>query len=451
MIEFVDGGAIVSADKVAFTYATTETPRELHQLQQRETFKWTERQDYIGDYIIYPFGDNNNLPEQIKQVVFNNSLAPGILNKRAQLLWGSGPLLYAEDITGGKVVRTWTKDNAIQGWLNKWDYKDYILRCANDYQYQQSCFSKIILTRGSRLGNNFIHSLEHVQPDEARLAKLRASESKKPTHVVVTDYSFSGPHSMEYSAYELFDSANPFAAANSILYSNLYSYCMDFYTMPELYGTFEWIRNSTAVPLIIKAFSKHSLHYKFHIESPAGYWEAKKKIIEANCVKKGIKYTESMLEELQRNTLNAFSEVLSGVENTGKYMHTIKVVRYEGANLIEEGWSVKFIDQKVKEFIDAQVAIADRSDRALSSAIGMHGALSNLSDKGESGSGSEQLYALKTFMATGIAIPEMIVLKAMNYALTANFPDSGLRMGFYHEVPEKEQDVNPKNRMVNNT
>lgn len=451
MIEYVDGGAIVRADKVAFTYAAAETPRELHQLQRRETFNWTERQDYIGDYIIYPFGNRNDLPEQIKEVVFNNSLAPGILNKRAQLLWGTGPRLYEEDIVDGKVVRKWTKDPTIQAWLKKWDADKYILECATDYQYQQSCYTKFIQARSGRLGSNFIHSLEHVQPDEARLARLRSATSKKPTHVVVTDYSFSGPHSMEYEVYKLFDSADPFASANSIFYSNLYSYCMDFYTMPELYGTFEWIRNSTAVPLIIKAFSKHSLHYKFHIESPAGYWEAKKKIIQDNCVKKAIPYKEEMLEELQRHTLDAFSEVLSGVENTGKYLHTIKVVRFEGANLIEEGWTVKFIDQKVREFIDAQVAIADRSDRALSSAIGMHGALSNLSDKGESGSGSEQLYALKTFMATGIAIPEMIVLKAINYAITANFPDSGLRLGFYHEVPEKEQDVNPKDRMKNNT
>jgi len=43
----------------------------------------------------------------------------------------------------------------------------------------------------------------------------------------------------------------------------------------------------------------------------------------------------------------------------------------------------------------------------------------------------------------------MIVMKALNYALRANFPKLGLKMGFFHIQPEKEQDVAPANRLKN--
>lgn len=449
-IEHVGHNAIVSGDKMAFTYESGETPRELKEQHHRDSFNWTQAQDFIGDYVIYPYGDRNDLPEQIKEAVFNNTLAPGILTKKAQLLWGSGPKLYKERFDKGALIKDWQDNTTIQAWLDTWDYEDYVLSCANDFQYIQGNYSKMVQSKGTRIGNNFIHSLEYVQPNKARLASLRSANSPKATHVIVNDWSFSGPHSMEYKAYDIFDFRSPFKSRNSILYSNLKSFCTDYYTIPDLYGSMEWLRRSTAVPLILKAFSKHSLHYKFHIESPAGYWEAKKKLIEENCRKAGKEYNNAMLQELQEDTLRAISEVLSGEVNAGKYLHTIKTLRYDGANLIEEGWTIKFIDQKAKDFIDSQIAIADRADRALSSGIGLHGALGNLSDKGESGSGSEQLYALKNYMATGIDIPQMIVLKALNYALKANFPKLGLKMGFYHIQPEKEQDVNPENRLKNN-
>jgi hypothetical protein len=81
--------------------------------------------------------------------------------------------------------------------------------------------------------------------------------------------------------------------------------------------------------------------------------------------------------------------------------------------------------------------------------LNLHSALGNISESGKSDSGSEQIYALKTFLQTGIDIPEMIIMKAINYALKVNFPTKKLKLGFYHVVPEKEQNIDPKNRLIN--
>ena len=156
-----------------------------------------------------------------------------------------------------------------------------------------------------------------------------------------------------------------------------------------------------------------------------------------------------MLDDCVKKTLEHVGKILSDEHNTGKFWHTVNLLDYDGVNIIEQGWEIKVIDQKLKDFVDSQIAIANRADRAVSAGIGLHGSLGNLSDQGKSDSGSEQLYALKNYMATGIDIPEMIIMKAINYALKANFPQLGLKMGFYHMQPQKEQDVNPENRLKN--
>ena len=450
-IEYVGRDAIVQADKVAYTYAVSETPRELQQGRPKDNLNWSVGSNVVGDYIVYPYGNNNDLPDQIREVVANNSLAPGILNKKTELLWGSGPKLYKEGFDNRQLVREWQDNATIQAWLDTWDYEAYILQCCVEYQHMQGVFNKFVQAKSSRLGSNFIHSLEMVGSHRARLASLNTTTDFKPTHVITNDWSFAGPQSLEYKVYDLFNFLQPFASKNAVLYSNMHSFCTDYYVVTSLYGTLEWLRNSTAVPLVLKALSKNLLGLKYHIVSPQAYWDAKREILKDNCVKMGgIEYKESMLQELQERTLKTLGDVLSGIENTGKFLHTIKSLEVDGTNLLEHGWEINVIDQKISDLVSAQVKIADRADMAVSAGIGLHGSLGNISGRGTNDSGSEQLYALKNYMATGIDIPEMIVLKAMNYAIRANFPGLGLKMGFYHMQPEKEQDISPEKRFKNN-
>lgn len=447
------GGAIVDTGKVGFTYEVSENPRDFEQNRPKDNLDWSinNNKNYIGDYIVFPYGNNNDLPEQIKDVVQNNNLAPGILTKKTQLLWGSGPLLYKDKIVNGVYKREWQENKEVQAWLDRWDYEDYLLRMCVDYQHMQGTFSRFVLTRGSRLGFNAIAKLEHIPTNKARLGCLKNDYNNTPTHIITTDWNFTSPSALaEYKAYNKFDFRKPFEFRNSVLYSNMYSFCTDYYTVPDLYGSMEWLNRSTAVPLIFKALSKNGINLKYHIISPQAYWDTKEEDLKEECSKKGVTYKASMLKMERDKILKQISDVLSGEKNTGKFLHTTKMLQLEGATLLEHGWEVKVVDQKIKDYIEGQIAIADRADRAVSSGIGLHGALGNIAVNGKADSGSEQLYALKNFMATGIDIPEMIVMKAINYAIKANFPGTGLKLGFYHQVPEKEQDVNPEDRMKNN-
>jgi len=453
-IEFMGRDAIVQTPDVAFTYQVSETPRDFDTLRGlSNTLDWDRHQDYIGEYIILPYGSNNDLPEIIKHVVKNNYIAPGLLNRKTELLWGLGPRLYKEKLENNKIIREWVENKEIQKWMDSFDAEQYLLSSSEDYQHLQGTFTKIKLNKGSRIGKPLISKLEHVAPDKARLALLRESSDKKqPSHCVITDWDFKHISSVADSkVYPLFDFKDPFARPTTVMYSNKYSFCTDYYTIPDIYGSLEWLNRSTSVPLIFKALSKNSINLKYHIISPAKFWDNKKIEIIEKCNLKNVQYTEQLFHEYQKEFLEKIGKVLSGEENTGKYLHTVKELIVDGTNLMEHSWEVKVIDQNIKDFVEAQIKISQRADRAVASGISLHSALGNMSETGKVDSGSEQHYALISYLNTGIDIQEMIITKPINYAIKANWPDLGLKIGFYHNVPEKQEDVSPSNRSANNS
>ena len=450
-IEYVGRDAIVDVGQLAFTYQVSETPRDFYkQRTESNDLDWNNQYNFIGDYLVYPYGANNDLPDIIKQTVQTNYIAPGILKKKTQLIWGMGPQAYTEKIDKGVLTREWVQDSLVKEWLDSWGYEEYLLKACTDYQHIEGVFSKYELSKGSRIGKNFISKVQHLFPDRSRLATAKNNKSRDATHVVTADYSFNQVQALtDYKVYPLFDFADPFANRNAVIYSNMYSFCTDYYTVPDIYGSLEWLNRSTAVPLIFKALSKNSINLKYHIVSPQAFWDRKENDIKANCVKASVLYTPSMLLDYQKQFLEKISVVLSGDENTGKYLHTSKSFTVEGTNLVEHGWEIKVIDQNIKDFVAAQISISERADHALSAGLNLHSALGNVSESGKSDSGSEQIYALKTFLQTGIDIPEMIIMKAINYALKANWPEKNLKLGFYHTDTQKEQDITPGKRLIN--
>ena len=452
-IEYIGTSAIVETPSVAFTYEVSQSPRDFDTLRDtNNSLNWLNNLNYLGEYLIYAFGHNNDLPWEIKEVVQNNYIAPGLLKRKTELLWGLGPRLCTEDIVDNKIVTKWVKNPKVQAWLDSWGYEQYLINCCVDYQVLQGVNTRIELNKGSRIGKPFINKLHHVAADKARLAKLRvADKNDSPSHAVVTDWHFNHVSAVaDAKIYPLFDYNQPFKNANTLHYSNMYSFCTDYYTVPDIYGSLEWLKRSTAVPLIFKALSKNSINLKYHIISPQAYWDRKEDEIKSNCQLRNVTYNSSMLTDFQSEFLKKIGEVLSGDENSGKFLHTTTSFTVDGNNLLEHGWEIKVIDQKSKDFIEGQIKISERADTAVSAGISLHQVLGNVSTGGSSNGGSEQIYALINYLNTGVDIQEMIICKTLNYALRANFPEENLKIAFYHNVPETQAQTSPENRSRNN-
>ena len=451
-ISYEPGGAIVELDTVAYTYQVAETPRDFDgRTTNAGTLHWNALTNLFGEYVIYPYGAGNDLPLIIKEVVDNSYNVPGFLKRKAELLWGTGPKLYKDEIVDGKDTRVRIVDKAIEKWLESWGAEEYLLKCNVDYQHIQGVFTKFELNKGSRIGRPSIAKLHHASPDKSRLARKSKSSDPTPTHVVIGSWNYNHINAIaQKKVYPIFDITQPFIHENSVMYSNMYSFCTDYYTVPDLYGSLEWINRSTAVPLIFKAFAKNSMNLKYHVISPASFWDKKRNEIKETCRINNETYDESMLKKFERNYLAQIGNVLSGMENAGKFFHTVTTMMVQGHELISEGWEIKVLDQKVKDFVQAQILISDKADKAISAAVNVHPVLANMTDSGKSNSGSEQIYALLNYLNTGVDVQEMIICKALNYALKVNFPEANVKIGFFHNAPEIQSNVSPQDRTLNN-
>jgi len=452
MSKQIDGLGIIQDEQNGFTYEITSNPRDFDTFRLPTDFiDLTDNYYHIGKWRIFPYGQNDNLPDVIKKAVQENSTAPGMLEKKFMMIWGKGPFLYREYIKEGEVVRELVEDKEIKAWLNSWAYEEYLMKCAIDYEYIKGHFTKYYRNKANRIGETSkIAKLEHMLSSDSRLACLATQTEAIPTHVAQTDFKTNKLDSiLNLRVYPKFSVSDPFKFPTTANYSNQYTFNDEFYSTPPLFGSLEWLRRSTATPIIFKALSKNSINIKYHVESPQEFWDREEKRIKDNCIARGETYEDQMLIDYRKSFMKDLLKVLASEENTGKVWHTRKILEVQGSNILEHGWKINVIDQKIKDFVSAQIAISQRADRAISTNITMHGSISNIGDTGSSDSGSEQLYAYINFVNSSVDIPEMIIMKDINNAIRVNFPDKDLKMGFVQTTTKKEQDVTPSQRLKN--
>ncbi|WP_422105586.1 hypothetical protein [Winogradskyella sp.] len=409
---------------------------------------WEENTISIGEYEVIPFGKQNNIPSEIQETVLPNSFAYRALNRKAELLIEQGPYIYLQKADGRKYFREPVENEKLTQWLESFNHEELCHNNAIDFFFNKCIYNKIYRSRSSRLGQKSSPEyIEHLNAKDCRLAFKRTSKTKKPTHVIIGDWEIDDLREMQ--VYPLYDHKNPAKYAVSIHYKHLYTYGMNNYPLPEIHGSLDWITNTTNTPKIFKAFAKNSLNIKWHIQSPAKFWEDKREIIKQN-IKAGVvegPYKEQMLEDLKTEILDQLSLLLSGVENVGKFWHNEYVVKLVGATASEQGWKITPIEQKTKEWVESQIKIYDTAIFAVQASLGVHASLLMVGADGKSDSGSEQLYAYVTHQKTATPIPEYYVLASINDTTKAKFKTKE-KVGFYRTTPERMQDVSDSQRMA---
>jgi len=63
--------------------------------------RWESDPLVVGGYRIVPYGDTNNLPVVLRDIIEENNLAEGIFRRQRGLLWGQGPELYKTELRTG--------------------------------------------------------------------------------------------------------------------------------------------------------------------------------------------------------------------------------------------------------------------------------------------------------------------------------------------------------------
>jgi len=120
-----------------------------------------------------------------------------------------------------------------------------------------------------------------------------------------------------------------------------------------------------------------------------------------------------------------------------------------GGTAVSHGWKITPIEQKVKDYVKAQLEIATKADFATVAGLGLHSALANVGADGKSDSGSEQLYALKNHQITSTPLPEFYICKSYNDVIKTKWPGENIKVGFHRINAEREQDLTASKRAKN--
>ncbi len=407
----------------------------------------TDKPYRIGSYEIIPRGNTNNMPMEIRELLEENHIAPGILRKQFFLLNGQGPALFKTEIKDGVKVKTYlgdenTEAKKIQAWLDSWEHEEYLERCIIDYYATQGYFTEYIRNVGGRLGSARINRLEHVGTQKACLEWPNSQEEIK--HIIVGPWDT--PNLKKFRKYPKFDKATALKYPRTIAYNHLYSFAREYYSLPGYQGAINWIKRSSDIPKILESLTNNSLNIKWHIISPFSYWEKIEQDLNTQCTLKGVEYDPDMLEKVRKGMMSNLGEMLSGVENVGKFFHSSAVMNEYGKL---EGWQILPIDQKVKDYITAQLDISKHSDYTVATGLGLAPSLSNLVTDGNLSSGSDKLYSHKLHLSTDTHVPERIICKAINDAIQINFPGTKIKLGFYREIVKTEESITPEKRTKN--
>ncbi|MDR2684604.1 MAG: hypothetical protein LBB53_04395 [Prevotellaceae bacterium] len=401
----------------------------------------------VGQYKVIPFGVNNNLPDFIRQIMEGNNLAPGIINREIGLLTGDGVQLYETVFENGEIRREYEYDSDIWDWLNSWNFRRYIDMACVEYKYMNGLFSRQYRTKGARLNKGKISKLEIVPNTNARLEWVETNRIEDVKGIITADFNHYVGKNIMY--FPVFDFNDPMKGGITMSYHNTYTFAHNFYSLPSYYGTLKWIMMNSDVPEILKYMNENSITAAYHIHIPQAYWEEKQLLLQEKYPEKSDLEIKKLLDNLQDEICEQIKSVLSGKKNAGKFITTVDFTDPIDTK-IHQSWKIEPIDQKIKDFVEMQVKIAEQSNSATTSGMSLHPALSNIVVNGKLASGSEMLYAFKLYLATDTTIPEAVIFENINQCLKVNFPKTNLKLGFYHSIVKTEDSISSSQRVKNN-
>lgn len=431
-----------------------------------------------GSHIL-PKGSNNMLPDEIKIMFGSNRILPELIDKQYRLLYGKGLFVYRQTFENKKLVRDWQNNETIENWLGDWQRfgladspEQYIDKVIKDTYYFEDYWTKWRFFAGRRIGAVPVAGLEHIENGKARLATTKTIdifaknfEDRDFDQVVVGNWGRS--FSLETKTYPRFRVNNAFGYDVAVSYHK-HHLPGEIYGMNKFYfGIKDWLVATNRNPKYINSYLENSLSAKVHVIIPnewVTYIENKlnricddnakldegAELTKPNGIEVGTEYQEWMLDAYIKAEMRKLTSFLSGVKNQGKTYTSFKYTTDKGD---QSGWEIVPIDMKYREYITALNDYDKRADEVIVSSIGIDSSISNISKDGViSKSGSDAYYNYILYLYANLPTAERVCCSALNEAISVNFPalyKQGYRLGLYTEVPQRQEDIAPNDRLQN--
>lgn len=430
----------------------------------------------VNGYQICRRGYNNALCEETTNEIKQNRLLPRLYEKQINMLYGHGPCAYVQKIVNGKLQREYSELPEFDDWLYSWQDRgmemtanEFAKSNIKNFYYFGDFFCKWRFARGKRFGLLSVAGLESLENKYCRLATTRNDVAfdlvnySDFRHIAVGRWGFGASNYKMYPKFNLSEVDNYQYAAIS---HHRKKSIGDFYGVNETHqGSRPYIQGGNKTATYINSFLRNSISAKIHIIIPNA-WVASKRnqlvklteenklraskkhdLIRYNGIEIGTEYRESLLVEYMRLELRKIGDYLSGADNQGKAYSSISFMDSAGN---EQQWKIETIDLKYKEYIDALISYDKRTEEALLSSVGLDASITAVSKDGVISKSGADVYYNYLIYIMSLTSEDEICSEPFNLALKVNFPHlykQGYRIGFYREVPQRQEDVAPKDRL----
>lgn len=433
----------------------------------------------VGRHKILIKGETNAMPEEIELMVGGNRLLPELIEKQIRILYGKGPRVYKEEFKDGKLVRMWEKQTDIEEWMDSWQdvgltdsCDQYCKKVIRDHYYFEDHWVRWRFSRARRIGGDLpVAGLEHIENKRARLAsrkvvRIEDDPEDRDFQTVILGNWYYGTE-RNFKIYKRLNPANPTQFQVAVSYHKNAS-VGQIYGMNKFYaGIKDWLTGMNRNPKYINSFLKNSLSAKIHLIIPTEWLQATEEKLKKYCernqelqergedlltpndIEIGTEYHIGIRDKYIASEIRKLSKFLSGVENQGKLYVTYGYQTSDG-NPIQ--WKLEPIDLKYKEFISSLNDFDKRADEVTLSAKGLDASISNISKDGVISKSGADLYYNYIIYLHNLTPAEEICTEALNLAIKTNFPKlyrKGYRIGFYNEIPARQSEVSPDDRLNN--
>jgi hypothetical protein len=438
-------------------------------------FSYRTRPIKLSGYNVVPHGVDNLYPLEVKENVKKNRLLPELLEKQIKILYAKGIQTY---IQKDDFTREWKKQKDIFNWLESWkrkglkdDYQTYINKVIRDFYYVEAYYSKWRFNLGNLIGKMPIAGLENISPVKCRFASN--SEIEDCEMIEKTDLNYvlvaNWRQPIKMQVYPIFDESNIEQSVSVSYYGNT-SFDEEIYCYNTFYeGLRDWIRATNLTPKYVNSFLRNSLSAKIHVIIPHSWVQNHNELIEEVCVRNserkqngkaplkyqgievGTRFHEGIIKRLIDRKLREITSLMSGEgKNQGKLFSTVAQTNEDGKT---EQWKFEEIPTKYKEFIEGILKYDQRADETILSGKGLDASISNISKDGVISKSGSDLYYNYLIYQDNLTWAENVVLHDLNLAIKLNFPNlyqQGYRLGFYRNMPSRQEETSPQDRMNNN-
>jgi len=366
---------------------------------------------YAGSEQIIPDGPDNLFPYRWKGLIETDSIMPGMLRQRIDLMLAGQTVLYSEVMENGEIVKKPMLNNEIRDWLESWDFYNYLIEQATDFIYLERIATKMIPNMFRRLTSEYnemkkIAMLQRVPIEDVRMGPHDANYQ-------VRDYYLSNWLDWKSGVTKIpaYNKMDPFAAPQSIYYEKMPSFCSKYYGRPSTIGVANYLNLKLLILNNTEDFIINA-PFRFHIESPFEYWQ---KVQETNNwdLTQLEAYEDQMLADMD-NFLKA-----SDGRNAMKRFHT----KYNISDYSKErlGWRITPISDDSEKRMDSNFKGFEKINENIIAATSLDPSLSNIQITGKLSSGLDKLIAFNMHQLTNTPTPRRKILAAVNEAIKINF------------------------------